>query len=150
MKTFLKLTVMTAVSLALSATVQAAVTDTGTFTLPAALSLPSTNSLSTSAAASSYAFAPGVPVAITVAAHSLGTDTSTVTNYFDLYNGTTWSTSLPLSMQGKLANGTNVAWTANFTAAQLAGYSQIRPGGVAAGVNIQQCSIDSVSYQSIH
>jgi hypothetical protein len=142
--------VMTAVSLAWSATVQAGTWVTGTFTLPAALSSPSTNSLSTSAAASSYAFAPGCAVSVTVAAHSLGTDTSTVTNYFDLYNGTTWSTSLRLSCQGKLANGTNVAWTATFTPAQLAGYQQIRPGGVAAGVNIQQCSIDAITYGSFH
>lgn len=150
MKAFLKLMVMTAVSLALSATVKAGTWDTGTFTLPAALSLPSTNSLSTSAGASSYSITPGCAVSITVAAHSLGTDTSTVTNYMDLYNGTTWSTSLPLSLQGKLANGTNVAWTATFTAAQLAGYQAMRPGGVAGGVNIQQCSIDGWTYASFH
>jgi hypothetical protein len=127
--------------------------DTGTFTLPTALSNPQTNSVTTNATASSYTITPGVPVEVMVAAHCTNTVVSergSITNGFDVYNGTRWTTTQPLQAITQL-NGVNQAVSSTtFTAAQLAGIQAIRPGSTATTTSAVTNVIDEISYSSFH
>jgi hypothetical protein len=126
--------------------------DSGSFTLPAALSSPATNAYSTSTGSTSYTITPGASLALTtsiVGAGTNGTTSDAITNGFDLYDGQRWTTTQPIRYSVTCFATTNTVGGTNLSAAQLAGWQAIRPGGRGTpnGTNTWTCADN---YSSFH
>lgn len=97
-----------------------------------------------------YQLTPGYDLA--VFPKSTGGSNSTVIFGFDLYSGTSWSTTAPLQATNTSnagATGTNVVGYVVFTRAQLAGASFIR-WDYTSTTNAPPVVIGGVDYQSFH
>lgn len=129
--------------------------DTGTFVVATNLSAPLTNSYAVNTNGTTWTIQPGVPVSLTCSAQAAGAETGSLTNGFDLYNGTAnnpgvWTTTQPLQLVGKLNGTTNVVFSANFTAAQLAGYTQMRWDSTGTPSDTNNITINSVGWAAYH
>jgi hypothetical protein len=79
-----------------------------------------------------------------------GTATTTVTNGFDLYNGSTWTTTQPYQVVTTLNGTTPASGFVQLTAAQLAGFQQIRPDTSSSPAGTNAMTYNSITYSCYH